>query len=367
MEEKMKKIFACFALFTLFFAVSCDDGIKFNNPNDKHNQTAQSDDEGQLGGECYPNKTCNKGLSCDKENNICIEESENTNDDEKTDTVSTNDDEPVSDDSDSGYTMPDDGDSTDDSGDSVPDESDSDDDYPDDGDTTPDEGDSTTDKSDTTPDDDTDTVQTNPCDPNPCLDVANSTKECIETGDTTYSCKCNSGFNWTGSLCQSNSTPSLPECSTSTTTFPCKDSTTPYIWSERYNQMKWQAAVDKCASLNAGNYGGYSSGWHLPTISELRTLIKNCSRNIMPGGTCKVREDEELVCLTDSCWTSETCGSCDYDETGLYSKFGETGWFWSSSAWPAYTYFPWYVDFDNGYVYYSRKANNDVSYVRCVR
>ena len=132
--------------------------------------------------------------------------------------------------------------------------------------------------------------------------------------------------------------------------------------------MKWQAAVDKCTSLNSSNYGGYSSGWHLPTISELRTLIKNCSRNIMPGGTCKAREDEELVCLSGSCWTLETCGSCTYDENnpGQYSKFGDTGWFWSSSTGSDDTDLAWHVDFYRGYVGYSYKDDYNY-YLRCVR
>ena len=456
---KSKSLILLFvSLFVLF---SCDDGIKFDNPNDKHNQTAQSDDEGQLGGECYPNKTCNKGLTCDKENNTCIEESENTNDDEKTDTVSTNDDEPVSDDSDSGYTMPDDGDSTDDSGDSTPD------------------------SGDTAPDDETDTepVQINPCDDNPCSGIANSTGSCAATNGgyacgclehyswtgsvckadsrvadctgrpanaiwntaesisqtwdgeewypseagtyntnpsssecrfkcepdydwngsqcvqpstpcnpnpctditnsngsctvngTSYICGCKSGYTWNGSTCASNGSSTLPECSASTTTFPCKDSTTNYIWSERYGTMAWQAAVDKCTSLNSSNYGGYSSGWHLPDIDELRTLlIADRVKN-----NCKVSAASGCLSFR-SCWSCSTCtqtgtqssGTCSSWGTsysdGRYSKFGETGVFWSSSTESEGTtgYYAWRVSFNVGTVNYSGKANNSY-YVRCVR
>lgn len=126
-----------FAVFSLFL-FSCDDGIKFDNPLDEHNQTAQSD-AGQLGGECYRNKTCNEGLICDEENNICVEEPKNTNDDDETDNPSeTDNDKPI----------PDDADSIDDSGDSVPDESDSDDDS---ADSVPD------DDSDSAPENDDDT------------------------------------------------------------------------------------------------------------------------------------------------------------------------------------------------------------------
>ena len=339
----MKKIFVVLTLFTaLFFAVSCDE-LKFK-PYDGNSETSQNDSDD-------------------------IE----TSDADMSDNDSGNTDSG----SDSGDTEPNENNSDDDSGDSVPDESDSDDDYPDDGDTTPDEGDSTTDESDTTPDDDdTDPVQTNPCDPNPCLDVANSTKECIETGDTTYSCKCNSGFNWIENQCRSNSTPSLPECSTSTTTFPCKDLTTNYIWSERYGQMDWQPAVDKCTSLNSSNYGGYSSGWHLPTIDELKTLIT------VPSGTprtaqCQVSETNGY--LSSSYWTCETCTEsctqsssgtscdCNYHSDGRFSKLGDGEvYLWSSSTLSDNTNSAWIVYFGYGYVYYFNEDFN-YYYVRCVR
>ena len=33
--------------------------------------------QGELYGRCYPNKTCNEGLTCDEENDICIKEPKN--------------------------------------------------------------------------------------------------------------------------------------------------------------------------------------------------------------------------------------------------------------------------------------------------
>ncbi len=105
----MKKTYIIFtALFCVFLLFSCDSGLKFENPNDPNNQTSDSKKTGTLGGECYPNKTCNEGLTCDKENNICIEEPDNTNDDDETNTDSGNDDEEsISDDSNSTDTTPD--------------------------------------------------------------------------------------------------------------------------------------------------------------------------------------------------------------------------------------------------------------------
>ncbi len=188
--------------------------------------------------------------------------------------------------------------------------------------------------------------------------------------------KCASAeYTWNGNTCVSNGSSTLPECSASTTTFPCKDSSTNYIWSERYSEMTWQAAVDHCTGLNSSNYGGYSSGWHLPTIDELRTLlIADRVKN-----NCQVSETNG--CLSrSSCWSCSTCTQtgtqlssgigCDYSmgtsySDGRYSKFGETGVFWSSSTRSDSTDHAWYVYFDNGSVAARYKTYNNR--VRCVR
>ena len=67
-------------VFLFFISVSCDSGPKFNNPNDPANQTSQKE-TGELGGECYPNRTCNEGMVCDEDSNSCIEEDNSSNDD----------------------------------------------------------------------------------------------------------------------------------------------------------------------------------------------------------------------------------------------------------------------------------------------
>lgn len=216
--------------------------------------------------------------------------------------------------------------------------------------------------------------QTTPCDPNPCLNVANSTKECIETGDTTYSCKCESGYNWNGSQCQSNSTPSLSECS-STSTTPCTDLSSGLIWSAKASSsMTWSDAVSYCDNLTEGGY----SDWHLPNIDELRTLlIADRVKN-----NCQVSEANN--CLSaygffSSCWSCSTCTqtgtqsssntSCSdlgtpYSD-GRYSKFGETGYFWSSSVRSDGSTDAWRVSFDYGYVGFNDKTSSHN--VRCVR
>ena len=105
----MKKILVVFALFcTLFFAVSCDSGLKFENPNDPNNKISQSK-TGELGGECYRNKTCNEGLICDEESNSCVKAPESTEDNDISDTgdSGTPDNDMTSDDNDDVQPAPD--------------------------------------------------------------------------------------------------------------------------------------------------------------------------------------------------------------------------------------------------------------------
>ena len=78
----MKKICAFFALFCAVFLVSCGGGS--SKPANESGDSVSN--FGKLGGECYPNETCDKGLICDTDNNVCIEDPENQiNDSDKTD------------------------------------------------------------------------------------------------------------------------------------------------------------------------------------------------------------------------------------------------------------------------------------------
>ena len=108
----MKRCGSIFALFLMFFAVSCDNGLKFNNPNDKNSDAYRGGDadsegtdddaerpagreQGGLYGECYENQTCNPGLICDEESNTCMKEPENPTDTGDTEPTDTGDTEPT--------------------------------------------------------------------------------------------------------------------------------------------------------------------------------------------------------------------------------------------------------------------------------
>ena len=131
-------------------------------------------------------------------------------------------------------------------------------------------------------------------------------------------------------------------------------------WSKRSrNAMNWNAAVKYCENLNEGGY----SDWRLPTISELRTTIKNCSGS-QSGGSCRVSDN----CLGSNCW-SDDC-RCEYRENngGYYSKLGgddDKVWLWSSSVQSDGPNRRWVVSFGNGIVSHSNVDYDN--YVRCVR
>lgn len=140
-------------------------------------------------------------------------------------------------------------------------------------------------------------------------------------------------------------------------------------WSNRADGygmgLNWWDAVDYCKNLNEGGY----TDWLLPTISELRTLIKNCPYTEINNGQCRVRDN----CLESGC--RNDCAGCK-SSPGDYNIFGDRNSFWSSSILSdrsdSYDLWVWYVDFDNGrvdssFVYDMNTTSMSVRYVRCVR
>lgn len=148
----------------------------------------------------------------------------------------------------------------------------------------------------------------------------------------------------------------LTECSPTSST-PCVDSSSGLIWSAKAsNEMIWQDAVDYCSSYSEGTL----SGWHLPTISELRTLIQNCEGTVT-GGTCGVTDS----CLSYSECSNTECSSCYSDSSDGRSKLGDSDWFWSSSVDSDVSGSVWAVHFYYGDVSNAGAIENTM-YVRCV-
>jgi hypothetical protein len=73
--KKINISFAALLVFAMCFFVSCGgDSVKSLKSGDSVSNF------GKLGGECYPNETCDKGVLCDTANNICIEDPEDPTD-----------------------------------------------------------------------------------------------------------------------------------------------------------------------------------------------------------------------------------------------------------------------------------------------
>ncbi len=126
-------------------------------------------------------------------------------------------------------------------------------------------------------------------------------------------------------------------------------------------KMNWADAKIHCSSLDLD--GG---GWRLPTISELRKLIRGCSIT-EAGGGCGVTDE----CLTFLCWIYPDCAGCwfaDGPANGCYwldKVLGMCDSYWSSSPVEDDGGRAWAVSFGRGEVF--NNYVNYQTYVRCVR
>ena len=125
--------------------------------------------------------------------------------------------------------------------------------------------------------------------------------------------------------------------------------------------MDWAAAKSHCSGLDL--LGG---GWHLPTIGELRSLIRGCAAT-ETGGSCGVTDE----CLSWGECRDNSCDGCSYlggpAEGGAYWPDGLEGnidWYWSSSPVADDGNDAFGVGFSYGYVYNDVVSN--FKHVRCV-
>ncbi|MBP5405950.1 DUF1566 domain-containing protein [bacterium] len=192
-----------------------------------------------------------------------------------------------------------------------------------------------------------------------------SNKAVYSDYESTIKCrfKCKSGgFSWDGSSC------SKPECNSPNfqnqlIRDTCYDSTSDLSWSKMVSRT-WDGAVEYCNELVEWGY----DDWRLPNISELRTLIQNCSGTIT-GGSCDVIDTGNPLtsCLEDSCWRKSACKACPVDNTGIYSKLGDVGYFWSSSSLTNDKSRVWFASFYSGAINDFTKNSSQYFIVRCVR
>ncbi len=146
------------------------------------------------------------------------------------------------------------------------------------------------------------------------------------------------------------------------------DETTGYMWEDPplSAASDWDASVAYCDALSLAGRG--AGEWHLPTVSEYRTLLRGCPAT-EEGGACGVTD----TCLLPTCYGSD-CYGCTY-----LSGPGAGGRYWdpaldetlgrlrcySSSPYSGTTGIAWGIDFDNASV--MQLAMTATRYgVRCV-
>jgi hypothetical protein len=124
----------------------------------------------------------------------------------------------------------------------------------------------------------------------------------------------------------------------------------------------WAGAQTYCAGLS---WGGYS-GWSLPDIDQLRSLIRGCA-DTETGGSCGVTDG----CLDLNC-DNAACNNCSGSGPGPGGAFwppeisGVISWYWSSSAVADLTGDAWMVSFFSGFVVYLSDGAPQFG-ARCVR
>ena len=181
-----------------------------------------------------------------------------------------------------------------------------------------------------------------PCvEANPCSALANSTGTCTFNGhDNSYTCECKAGSLWNGDDCFSRSIGG-------------------HTWSAQTEHKKWAEAKTYCESLEEDGF----SDWRLPTVSELRTLVRNCDKTA-PGGSCGITDE----CTKHSdCWSID-CSGCNSAEikTNVFGD-GPYKFFWSSQSDvinnTELVIAMLYYDGSIGYL----QPDNNQGHVRCIR
>ena len=126
--------------------------------------------------------------------------------------------------------------------------------------------------------------------------------------------------------------------------------------------MDWKEAEQYCGDLSLDD-----GDWRLPTISELRTLIRGCPGTVT-GGACRVTDS----CFAHlECWDEEFCSGCSARDGSADGCFwpdemqGTCSWYRSSSDVMGGGGGMWSVAFNDGGINSTGGLTDD--HVRCVR
>ncbi len=136
------------------------------------------------------------------------------------------------------------------------------------------------------------------------------------------------------------------------------------IWQELASGevMTWQQAISYCEELSVKGH----RDWRLPTIGELRSLVRGCTDS-ETDGLCGVTD----LCLTYECRDLEICFNCSYQNgpaAGCYwsdSLQGICDAYWSSSRADDDKRFAWQIYFNHAT--FNMALVSKQARARCVR
>ncbi|HFD14075.1 MAG TPA: DUF1566 domain-containing protein [Epsilonproteobacteria bacterium] len=121
------------------------------------------------------------------------------------------------------------------------------------------------------------------------------------------------------------------------------------MWEKESSRMDWHDAMEYAKNLRQGGY----DDWRLPTIEELKALVREC------GAINTTLGDDGWIYITDKNAANELY------QTNYKAKGFTSGNYWSSTTYAGNSDRTWYVYFYDGFQYDSPKTLS--YYVRCVR
>jgi hypothetical protein len=126
--------------------------------------------------------------------------------------------------------------------------------------------------------------------------------------------------------------------------------------------LLWSAAKSHCEALTLGG----SSDWRLPSIGELRSLVRGCPGSHV-NGACLISDE----CFQQDCFSSTCLGCTDAmgPDGGCYWPAEMEGAcaspYWSSTNYSPGTQYAWFVGFDRARI--TERDKTTPGDVRCVR
>jgi len=152
-----------------------------------------------------------------------------------------------------------------------------------------------------------------------------------------------------------NQTEDCGACIPGRTDYPDCVPATP-TWTDPITGLTWENPPmweEYDPDTNCENLSLDGGGWRIPTITELRSLIRGCP-GTQTGGNCNVEEGGCMMLSEQECSPNDSCSGCASTEgptNGCYWRnemIGECGFYWSSD-WSSPISF-WCVNFEDGSV-----------------